>query len=959
MVPPILNENTDDISPTWTTTSGGTTPSGNEEEKEQERGAGGFFPDGFSPSPSGGLKQDIDDGNETATLGNDDEDADDVVPTLTELYDQEEAGNQKLGGWQVKTNREGKDETGSDDEDEAMDAAAILFGERHWCGHDVLCMSLMSNGRLCGLKMADCKRHGEKRGKGGRGSEGWYLLDPKTSPRQQAAGSYHIVATSMESEATRAAARETTRKQMEQAIQGMTAVNLESSKVVEHPGASKAGVKVMAVKLEPNKEVEHLGTFKPSDRKSKVKVETVDSDDETESPNQHEASASKEGMLEWLETVEAEQKANRDQNKKTKAAAMGRKNLKQGSNLEQDVNLVSRAEVTRIIERERKARESAERKMEKLMAETAKATATTAALNNRYAEELLLLRQHHELGVESDEAPRPSRRAGGITKGKRKTKGKTREDHERQQYSSDSSNSVTSEERGHHYKCKSAEGGYVHRRPSKATRQATDKWYAVVIGKKVGVFNSADKARSYVDGYSNASYKAFRYYNEAIKFYREMRGEVCKGWELESESEDSTSSKEYDPDRNQNDGTRGKKNPPAKQPARVKNLSRGRQREESGNEELSGGNRNGRRGEYDVQQSNSNSERRVGFGLQDVVDPTYAGADKSTLENEVHGINMTHESKAAQLLAPPRSDNDVTKSLLNGALDVAALPGKGLDETNDGEMVLQELSETLAESLRGGEFANGARIKEDGRWNKPSKNHLQTIKGKDDLRETLELLHEIEGEMSQNMENGWRVVLAEHLGWDDDTTELWFRVGVLPRMVRDSLANYRALLLEVEHMCTGAELSAAALVFLKHHSAKLRLIRTHRARTRLQLIWMTYTYLRDARAARFSSQALQGKQTDVLREALLALQAAQTPARTPHNRNNQQRPRDEAGGAPIKCSGCNSRNLHPGIGRRDCPFKSYPSRLARKMGKTADEQLGEGKTKDQAIAKAIQEHAED
>jgi hypothetical protein len=123
------------------------------------------------------------------------------------------------------------------------------------------------------------------------------------------------------------------------------------------------------------------------------------------------------------------------------------------------------------------------------------------------------------------------------------------------------------------------------------------------------------------------------------------------------------------------------------------------------------------------------------------------------------------------------------------------------------------------------------------------------------------------------------------MGWDDANIDLWLRVGVLPNLVRNSLLNYKALMNEVEYMCNGGEMTKQAEVFLNHHAAKLAMIRTHRARTRLQLVWMSYTYLRDARAAKFGSQTLQSKQTDTLRLELTSLCEMQTNR---GNRNNRK-----------------------------------------------------------------------
>jgi hypothetical protein len=369
-------------------------------------------------------------------------------------------------------------------------------------------------------------------------------------------------------------------------------------------------------------------------------------------------------------------------------------------------------------------------------------------------------------------------------------------------------------------------------------------------------------------------------------------------------------------------------------------------------------------------------------GLAAVVSPDHAGTDMSSKVNEVHEVNMANEAAAYRLLSPPGADSEVERSLVNGALDVSSLPGKGLNDYHTAETALQEISTTLSESIRGEAFRDRGRISEDHRWKNLNKDQLHNIKSLEDVRETQELIHEIEEETISNMENGWRAVLYEHMGWNDATVDLWLRIGVLPNLIRHSLAHYKALLSEVEFMCQGTKLTKQAEVFLNHHARKLALIRTHRARTRLQLIWMTYTYLRDSRSIKFVSQGLQAKQTDALREELDGLRSLQ------YNRNNTSRntrgsdgpgggqsgynrpgntpggggnnPPDNHGeGHTFQCSGCKSKKLHPDIGRRGCPFRDFPDTVARKMAKWAEDLMAGGKVKNTAINEAIQKFQSD
>jgi hypothetical protein len=530
------------------------------------------------------------------------------------------------------------------------------------------------------------------------------------------------------------------------------------------------------------------------------------------------------------------------------------------------------------------------------------------------------------------------------------------------------------------------ESGYARRNPTKVTWKATPKWYVVLAGRQVGIYRDWNRAKGYVDGYSNAFYRGFKNFGEAKAFYREGRGETNSGCEYDSPSESSASEIE---------------SPVLVDPQAADRKKAAKRKKVSIADSTSDGEFSGReqpapheRGGHEAPSSAHNNKRgsfTTGNLLTDVVSSAHAGADKSTETNEVHGINMANEAAAYRLLAPPGGGTEVERSLVNAAIDVSSLPGKGINDYNTAETALQEISTTLSESLRGEEFQVRGRITEDHRWKNATKDHLRSIKSAEDLRESQELLYDIEGEAVANMENGWRAVLYEHMGWDDDTVNLWLRVGVLPNLIRNSLLHYKALLTEVDYMCGGMHMSKQAEIFLNFHAKKLALIRTHRACTRLQLVWMTYTYLRDARSGKFSSQSLQAKQTDALREELDSLRNDQGQR---NNRNNRGNPggddyqggnhyqggnrgggngggqggnrqgnqedggnhQPQGGRVALLCSGCKSKKIHPEVGRRGCPFNAFSDVLARKMAKTAEELMVAGKTKTQAINEAIQKH---
>lgn len=87
--------------------------------------------------------------------------------------------------------------------------------------------------------------------------------------------------------------------------------------------------------------------------------------------------------------------------------------------------------------------------------------------------------------------------------------------------------------------CHSKKSGYSTRNPSRATRKATVKWYVVLVGRQIGIYNSWDRARKYTEGYSKARFRAFKDFREAKAFFKGMRGEKDSGCEYESDSESS------------------------------------------------------------------------------------------------------------------------------------------------------------------------------------------------------------------------------------------------------------------------------------------------------------------------------------------------------------------------------------------------------------------------------------
>jgi hypothetical protein len=226
MTPPALNEPAyDDISPTWTTatSSGGSTTGKEEEGNKERRTETGFFSAGLTPTRQAGIPTGFNVKSGTpptlpkatnAAVGRSEGNEDEAMPGLE--IDPAVARGHYLDtdGLQVKTQYDETDE----DLDDEREINEILFGDRHRCHQDEFCMAVMTHGRLCGLHATTCKRHAVKRMNGDLGPNGWYLFDPKTSPRYQTQGRYHLVTSSLETEGDRKAKRVQTFQEMESMV---------------------------------------------------------------------------------------------------------------------------------------------------------------------------------------------------------------------------------------------------------------------------------------------------------------------------------------------------------------------------------------------------------------------------------------------------------------------------------------------------------------------------------------------------------------------------------------------------------------------------------------------------------------------------------------------------------------------------------------------------------------------
>jgi hypothetical protein len=164
------------------------------------------------------------------------------------------------------------------------------------------------------------------------------------------------------------------------------------------------------------------------------------------------------------------------------------------------------------------------------------------------------------------------------------------------------------------------------------------------------------------------------------------------------------------------------------------------------------------------------------------------------------------------------------------------------------------------EQLVDGQAARaGLTIPRDTQFRNPNRTYFndKNVRSADDLetgREELEsqvteILSTMEATFSQILfVNGWATV---------DMIDLYLASGLLPNVMRSSMALYQALWM---HLCTLTLKHPFNIVAIhvKHHSGHLRQLRMY-ATTRCRLIVRTYIYLRDAKHSNYKSMTLTDK----------------------------------------------------------------------------------------------------
>jgi hypothetical protein len=408
--------------------------------------------------------------------------------------------------------------------------------------------------------------------------------------------------------------------------------------------------------------------------------------------------------------------------------------------------------------------------------------------------------------------------------------------------------------------------------PSEPSTRA-QKYYAVARGRTTGVFTRWKDAEKSVKGFSGAIHKRFKTEDAAMAWIRTKRS----GW-----TDDAS--------------------------------------------EISG----------DLTQGESDTVYGVGrpgggpaathSRASAILDLGHVGPDPSVGNpNEIHGTGIQIEGEILKLLCPKGVTATTRKDMIDAAPDVLALPGKLGSALNDSTEVWDQFAGAVSEIAEQRATRAGTQLR-DTQWKVAGRNAIDKIKSAEDLFDAADELGSQSDKVLQSFEASLQEILYGQ-GWSKEDVELFIALGLLPRIVQRLIALYYEMYLHFQRLVVRDpdpdHFKDFILLHIEYHARQLRQIRMYAVR-RSQMIFRSYTYLRDAKAKGFTDIRLIGIITQKLQEL------------------TRGHPGSEA--RPIKakewaCNHCHSE-IHDG-GPAVCPLKDVKAKAARRIAKEVDQKQKE------------------
>jgi hypothetical protein len=359
----------------------------------------------------------------------------------------------------------------------------------------------------------------------------------------------------------------------------------------------------------------------------------------------------------------------------------------------------------------------------------------------------------------------------------------------------------------------------------------TRRWYAVAVGRRVGIFDTKQAAMKSVLKFPNGCYKGFRS-KPAAQEWLDLRRLKRSNEQLipDNLSFKSTDETQYSPDK----------------------------------------------------EAGSSPQRPIDA----ILDITKVGHDPSVGDpKRMYNTPTDVDAVLLKTLCPKGVTQAVREQLLEAAPDILQAPGKlpAGSSTTDAAAIADSLANAFEQIADVQAVKSGLIVPRDTQFRNPNRNYLndKTLRTLEDLETGREELEAQASEIMGNMEATICQILFVN-GWTRGDIDIFLASGLLPNVMRSTMALYQALWM---HLCTLTLKHPFRVVSLhiKHHADKLRTLRVY-ATTRCRLIVRSYIYLRDAKHKNYRDQSISDKIMLMALPSFLSLKSLELPSHNPETR---------------------------------------------------------------------------
>jgi hypothetical protein len=371
------------------------------------------------------------------------------------------------------------------------------------------------------------------------------------------------------------------------------------------------------------------------------------------------------------------------------------------------------------------------------------------------------------------------------------------------------------------------------RMPSSRAR----RWYALSVGRTTGIFENKDAALKSVLKFPHGCYKGFHVKSSAEEWLRLRRSTNKNATRRDDSSLKSSDSTHYVPT------------------------------------------------DSDDPCSSSGPTRPI----DSILDVTKVGHDPSVGDStRLFDTSTAIKSVLMKMLCPKGVTQAVRDQLIEASPDILMSPGKSSTMFSGASSfdaaALADSFANAVEQLSDVQAAKaGLTIPHDTQFKNPNRTYLndKTLKSGEDLESSREDLESQSTEILQTMEATMSQILFVN-EWTKRDIDLYLASGLLPNVMRLSMAHYQSLWL---HLCTLTLKHPFNVVTLhiKHHANKLRSLRQF-SQTRCRLLIRAYIYLRDAKHKNYRDQSISDKIMALAFPSVLSLKPPETHTANPEGR---------------------------------------------------------------------------